>query len=165
MSATSSAMHTRIPPLPEIGHPEAWYAKRVHEADRDSDSHGHEAYKVGQYITLGLDPHLEWEDKLKYFRHALKRHCAPPPLPDDTVWLFYRQLADLIRQHAGQEALKIACTEDDLYATRIGIGQTRDLIENEAEVFFRRLIPFDECPEWFNQTDYDQLKLIRNQWI
>jgi hypothetical protein len=165
MSATSSVMHARIPPLPEIGHPEAWYAKRVHEADRDGDAHAHEAYKVGQYITLGLDSHLEWEDKLKYFRHALKRHCTPPPLPDDSVWLFYRQLADLIRQYAGQEALKIASTEDDLYATRIGIGQTREQIENEAEVFFRRLIPFDECPEWFNQTDYDQLKLIRNQWI
>jgi hypothetical protein len=163
--STTSVMHPRLPPLPEIGHPEAWYAKRVHEADRDGDTHAHEAFKVGQYITLGLDQRLEWEDKLKYFKHALKRHCSPPPLPDDAVWLFYRQLADLVRQYAGQEALKIACQEDDLYATRIGIGQTREQIENEAEVFFRRLITADECPNWFNETDYDQLKLIRNQWI
>ena len=155
----------QLPALPEIGHPEAWYAKRVHQADAMGDMHAHEAYKVGQYITLGLDPHLEWEEKLKYFKHALKRHCQPPPLPDDTVWMFYRQLTDLVRQHAGQEALRIASAEDDRYATRVGIGQKREQIEDEAEVFFKRLIPTDECPNWFNEMDYDQLKLIRNQWI
>ena len=158
-------MQNRLPTLPEIGHPEAWYAKKVHEADHWGDKHAHEAYKVGQYVTLGMDPHLEWEEKLKYFKHALKRHCQPPPLPDDNVWMFYRQLTDLVRQHAGQEALRLASTEDDLYATRINMGQTRDDIENEAEVFFSRLCPTDECPAWFNQSDYDQLKLIRNQWI
>jgi hypothetical protein len=160
-----SVMHTQLPTLPEIGHPEAWYAKKVHEADAYHDKHAHEAYKVGQYVTLGLDPHLEWEEKLKYFKHALKRHCQPPPLPDDAVWMFYRQLTELVRQHAGQEALRIASAEDDLYATRINMGQTQEQIENEAEVFFSRLIPSDECPQWFNQADYDQLKLIRNQWI
>lgn len=160
-----SAMQIQLPPLPEIGHPEAWYARRVQEADKAGDAHAHEAYKVGQYVTLGLDPHLEWEEKLKYFRHALKRHCTPPPFPDDAIWLFYRQLADLVRQYAGQEALKLASTEDDMYAARLAMGQTREQIEDEAEVFFKRLIPTDECPDWFTQSDYDQLKLIRNQWI
>jgi hypothetical protein len=154
----------QLPPLPEIGHPEAYYAKQVHLADKIGDRHGHEAYKVGQYVTLALDPHLSWEEKLKYFKHALKRHCVPPPLPDDDVWMFYRGLADLVRQHAGQEALRLASIEDDLYAARLAMGQTRENIENDAESFFQRLCP-PECPEWFNEEDYGQLKLIRDQWI
>ena len=154
----------QLPPLPQIGHPEAYYAKQVHLADRNSDRHSHEANKVGQYVTLALDPHLTWDEKLKYFRHALKRHCVPPPLPDDDVWMFYRSLADLVRQYAGQEALRLTSTEDDLYAARVSMGQTREKIEDEAEQFFARIVP-GECPEWFNEEDYGQLKLIRDQWI
>jgi hypothetical protein len=153
-----------FPALPEIGHPESWYAKRVHEADRAGEVHKREAYKVGQYITLALDPHLNWEEKLKYFRHALKRHCAPPPLPDDDVWMFYRSLQNLVRQNAGQEALRLASTEDDLYAARLAMGQLREKLEEDAEDFFARLVP-PECPDWFNEEDYQQLKLIRDQWI
>ena len=153
-----------FPPLPEIGHPETYYAKQVHRADKRGDQHAHEAYKVGQYVTLGLNPYLPWPDKLKYFRHALKRHCVPPPLPDDDVWMFYRGLADLVRKYAGQEALRLASTEDDLYAARLGMGQTREKIEDEAESFFAKLVPH-ELPEWFNEEDYGQLKLIRDQWI
>jgi len=153
-----------LPALPEIGHPESWYAKRVHEADRAGEVHKREAYKVGQYITLAMDPHLNWEEKLKYFRHALKRHCVPPPLPDDAVWMFYRGLQDLVRQHAGVEALRLASTEDDLYAARLAMGQTRDKLEDDAEDFFARLVP-PECPDWFNEEDFQQLKLIRDQWI
>lgn len=154
----------QFPPLPQIGLPESHYAKQVHLADRIGDRHGHEANKVGQYITLAMDPHLNWEEKLKYFRHALKRHCAPPPLPDDDVWMFYRSLADLVRQYAGLEALRLASVEDDLYAARINMGQTRDKIEEDAEQFFGRLVPAN-CPDWFNEDDYAQLKLIRDQWI
>jgi len=72
-----------FPPMPEIGRPEAYYAKHVHRADKLNDLHSHEAFKVGQYITLGLNPYLSWPEKLKYFRHALNRHCNPPPYPDD----------------------------------------------------------------------------------
>ena len=150
--------------MPEIGLPESVYANKVHQADKIGDKHAHEAYKVGQYITLAVDPRLTWEGKLKYFRHALKRHCVPPPLPDDDVWMFYRSLADLVRQYAGQEALRLASTEDDLYAARINMGQTRETIENEAEEFFGSLVP-SECPDYFNEEDYGQLKLIRDQWI
>ena len=164
----SMAQPTRqFPPMPEIGHPESHYARLVHAADRCGDIHAHEAAKVGQYITLGLDPSLTWESKLKYFRHALKRHCVPPPYPDDEVWLFYQQLADQVRQFSGQEALRIASREDDLYAARLGMGQTRERIEDDAEQFFGRLLGTlsDQCPEWFNETDWSQLKLIRDQWI
>ncbi len=153
-----------FPPLPEIGRPESWYAKRAHEADKRNNLEAHAAYKVGQYITLGLDPHLSWEEKLRYFRHALKRHCQPPPLPDDETWAFYSSLAALVREYAGREALRIASTEDDMYAAREAMGQSLEEIENDAEIFFARLIP-PECPEWFDEEDYYQLKLIRDQWI
>ena len=160
-----SAQQTRqFPPLPEIGHPESYYAQKVHSADRVGDRHGHEAYKVGQYVTLGMDQRLTWEEKLKYFSHALKRHCMPPPLPDDDVWMFYRGLADLVRRYAGQEALRMASQEDDLYAARLSMGQTREKIENEAEEFFAKIVP-PECPDWLNEEDYQQLRLIRDQWI
>jgi hypothetical protein len=153
-----------LPSLPEIGHPESYYSRKCHEAERAGDVHKREAYKVGQYVTLAVDPHLEWEGKLKYFKHAIKRHCVPPPLPDEPVWLFYRSLANLVREHAGREALRMASTEDDLYAARISMGQTREKIEDEAEEFFARIIPA-EMAEWFNEEDYNQLKLIRDQWI
>lgn len=156
----------RMPEMPEIGHPESYYAKRCHEADHRNDHNAHEAGKVGQYVTLALDGSLQWEQKLKYFQHALKRHCSPPPYPDDEVWMFYQQLADLVRQHAGAEALRLASLEDDLYAARIQMGQTREKIEDDAETFFGRILGSGEnCPEWFNETDWSQLKLIRDQWI
>src|ERR1700733_5185134 len=97
-----------IPPLPEVGLPESYYAKRVKDADRSGKHHAREAYKVGQFITLGLNRRLEWEKKLRYFRHALRSHCQPPPLPSEKLWMFYGQLADLVRQHAGAEALRLA---------------------------------------------------------
>jgi hypothetical protein len=156
----------QLPQMPEIGKPEAYYAKHVHDADKAADVHAHEAYKVGQYVTLALDPHLTWDEKLRYFKHALKRHCVPPPYPDDDVWMFYKNLADLVRQYSGQEALKIASAEDDLYAARISMGQTRETIEDEAEVFFQKLLGNAEsCPDWFSESDWSQLKLIRDQWI
>lgn len=154
--------------MPEIGRPESFYAKLVHKADKAGEIHSHEAYKVGQYVTLAMDPHLTWEEKLKYFRHAIKRHCNPPPYPDDEVWMFYQQLADLVRQYAGQECLRLASLEDDLYAARLSMGQSREKIEDDAETFFGRLLGTgagEACPDWFNESDWSQLRLIRDQWI
>lgn len=163
----SSMQPTRtLPAMPEIGRPESYYAKLVHTADRQGDTHAHEAAKVGQYVTLAMDPSLTWEEKLKYFQHALKRHCVPPPYPDDDVWMFYQQLAELVRAYCGHEALRLSSLEDDLYAARLSMGQNRDKIEDDAEQFFARLIGAgDTSPEWFNETDWHQLKLIRDQWI
>jgi hypothetical protein len=155
--------HT-FPPMPEIGHPETWYAKKIHEADKHGEVYVHEALKVGQYVTLALDPHLSWDEKLRYFKHALKRHCQPPPLPDEETKDFYGSLAALVREHAGREALRLASLEDDMYATRKAMGQSEEDIENDAEVFFTRLLP-DHCPDYWDHEDYDQLKLIRDQWI
>ena len=156
----------KLPRMPEIGYPESHYARKIRQADLESDHHAHEAYKVAQYITLAMSPRLPWSDKLRYFRHALRRHCNTPPLPTDEVWIFYKDLADLVRRHAGQEALRLALAEDDLYTTRIAMGTPRERIEEEAEQFFGKLLPHqDHCPEHFNDEDWSQLKMIRNQWI
>lgn len=156
----------QLPPIPEIGHPEAYYARAVHKADKRGDVHAREAAKVGQYITLANDPHLRWEKKLRYYAHAIRRHCNPPPLPDEQVWLFYRQLAHLVRDYAGQEALRLASREDDQYAMRLKMGGTRERIEADAEKFFRDLMGEGEnCPEHFHDEDWHQLKLLRGQWM
>jgi len=156
---------TTLPALPRIGRRESYYAGLARRAAEAGDMHARAAAKVGQYITIANNPDLNWEGKLAHYQHCLKRHCVPPPWPDDEMWLFYRGLADLVRQHAGQVALRLASAEDDLYAARLAMGQDRERIEDDAEEFFVRLIPGDGCPEWFNEADYDMLKLIRNQWI
>lgn len=153
-----------LPAMPTIGHPESFYARRIHEADKHNNHHAHEAWKVGQYVTLAMDVNLTWEQKLRYFQHALKRHCVPPPYPDDDVWSFYCELAQLVRTHAGTEALRLASQEDDRYAVRVDMGEDRDAVSDEAELFFGKMIP-DPCPAWFHKDDYAQLKMIRDQWI
>jgi hypothetical protein len=155
-----------FPPMPLIGLPESDYGRLVREADAAGNPFAHEAAKVGQYITLALDHHLEWSAKLRYFEHALKRHCVPPPVPDESVWIFYRELADLVRHHAGQEALRIASQEDDMFATRLEMGISRETIEKEAEDFFSHLMGIgDKRPNWFTEEDWGHMKLIRDQWI
>jgi hypothetical protein len=154
-----------LPALPEIGHSEAYYAKHCRYADRRGDQHAHEAYKVGQYITLARDPHLSWEEKLRYLRHALTRHCYPPALPDEEVWMFYRKLADLVRTHAGIEALRLASQEDDRFAQLVKDGTRPEDLQEEAEIFFLRIIPSPKCPDWFHAGDYAQLCLMRDQWV
>ncbi|MGA3067055.1 MAG: hypothetical protein ABSF29_09435 [Tepidisphaeraceae bacterium] len=155
-----------FPSMPTIGLPESEYSRLVRQADAIGNPFAHEAAKVGQYITLGLDPHLEWSSKVRYFEHALKRHCVPPAVPDEPVWVFYRSLADLVRQYAGREALRLASNEDDLYATRIQMDIPRETIEAEAELFFADLVGAgDKRPDWFSEEDWVQLKLLRDQWI
>jgi hypothetical protein len=153
-----------LPPMPEIGHSEGYYAKQVIRADKAENQHVREAAKVGQYITLALDSHLEWEKKLRYFQHALRRHCVAPPLASEKVWIFYAQLANLVRQYAGLEALRLASKEDDLYAKRLAMGQLREKITGEAEDFLESIMGEGGRPPHFNQEDWEQLKLIRNQW-
>jgi hypothetical protein len=155
-----------FPTMPEIGQSESYYAKIARQADADGNMYAHEAAKVGQYITLALDTHLEWPAKLRYFQHALKRHCVPPPVPDESVWVFYRDLADLVRRYAGYEALRLASSEDDMYATRLALGADRPAVESDAEMFFGLLLGTgDKRPDWVSEDDWAQLKLIREQWI
>jgi len=155
-----------FPPPPEIGRSESYYSKLIRQADAEGSPFAHSAAKVGQYITLALDPHLDWPGKLRYFQHTLTRHCVPPPIPDEPVWIFYHELADLVRQYAGHEALRLASIEDDLYDRRVRLGSNRAQVESEAEVFFTMLLGnHSKRPDWFNEVDWDQLKMLRNQWI
>ncbi len=157
-------MRSRIPKMPEIGHSEAYYATYGRRAERHGEQHLHESFKVGQYVTLALDPHLQWEDKLRYFRHALNRHCQAPPFPEEDVWLFYRDLANLVRHQAGREALRLACLEDDRWAREVEMGRPRDKISDEAAIFFRRLMPQAECPDWCTEDDWRQMRMLRDAW-
>jgi hypothetical protein len=166
MGTTSMAQARQLPPMPPIGQPESFYARQVQFADKMADPHAHEAYKVGQYVTLATDPRLPWESKLKYFDHALRRHCIPPPLPDEDVWMFYRSLADLVRQYAGLEALKMASMRDDEFAQRAAAGERRENISEDAEEFFEKLMGLGmHKPSHFTDEDWNQLKLIRDQWV
>jgi hypothetical protein len=152
--------------LPEIGLDEREYTRLVKLADQQNNPHLHEAHKVGMYVTLAVSPTLPWPEKLRYFKHALNRHCNPPPFPDEATWLFYRELANLVKQYAGAEALRLASKEDDFYAARLSIGQSREKIEAEAEEFFTSLIgDFNRPPDWLTDEDFATIKMIRDQWI
>jgi hypothetical protein len=152
--------------MPPIGRPESFYARQVQLSDKLGDLHLHEASKVGQYVTLATDPRLPWPQKLKYFDHALRRHCNPPPLPDDQIWMFYQQLSNLVRFHCGEQALRLASAQDDEYARSIDAGEPRAKVVSEARHFFYELMTLDNHkPSHFNEDDWMQLKLIRDQWI
>lgn len=155
-----------FPPLPEIGLPESHYAKLAHQADRAGNLFGREAAKVGQYVTLALSPALDWPSKQRYFDHALRRHCVSPPLPDEEVWLFFQRLADLVRQYAGREALRLACAEDEYYMSLRKSGVPRSATSLKAEIFFNTLLGLDgHRPNYFIEEDWAQLKLIRAHWV
>jgi hypothetical protein len=154
-----------IPKMPELGHSEAYYCRAAHDSEKLHDDLAHEGAKVGQYVTLAMGSTLVWEEKQRYLRHALNRHCVPPRIAEDEVWGFYKDLQNMVRDVAGQEAMRIASTEDDLYAALMAMGHPRAEIEERAEVFFKRMIPSEQCPDWFHEEDYAQLKVIRDQWI
>lgn len=153
-----------VPPMPEIGLAESQYGQLVRAAEREGDTLARDAAKVGQYITLAGEPSLHWEDKLRYLRHTLFRHCVPPKFADDTIWMFYKDLANLVRIHAGAQALRTASREDDHYALQLQLGEPRSSVEDQADLFFATLVPH-RCPVWLNQEDYEQLTLIRDHWI
>ncbi len=156
----------RLPAIPELGLDEHVYAQLARDADHRGDRHAREAAKVALYITLADDPHMPWDEKLRHYTHALNRHCHPPQFADDHLWSFYRELSKLTKSHCGQEALRLASKEDDFYAARLTMGQSRDAIENEAELFFDKLIGRgDHCPTYMLEDDFEMVRMIRDQWI
>ena len=154
-----------IPPMPPIGHPESYYARQIHRADKYGQTHIRESLKVGQYVTLGIDPHLRWEQKRRYFEHAIRRHCCPPPLAPEYLWLFYMQLKDMVKQYAGQEAMKICSREDDRLAERVRLGESRARISEDARAFFRQLMGEGKKPDYFSEDDWHQLAVLRDNWL
>ena len=152
-------------PLPVIGHPETWYAKHIEQADAAGDPLAHCAYKVGQYVTLALDPKRSWEDKTKHFRHTLKHHCHPTGECDEETLAFFQKLADLVCRYASQEAMRLARQEHDGYTMRAEMGVPRDTLVEEAEVFFPTLMGHGNRPEFLSDQAFNVIRELRDKWI
>lgn len=153
-----------LPRLPDIGRHESYYAEMIRRADCAGDAIAHESWKVGQYVTMGLDPALSWQRKAKCFDHAYRHHCHPPEVRDEHVPAFFASLANLLREHAGAEALRVASREDDRFALRLSGGEDRVAVRADARAYFDAMLPADDCPDWLGEEDYDQFLLIRSQW-
>jgi hypothetical protein len=95
----------------------------------------------------------------------VQRHCAPPPYADPACEAFYDRLADFVRLHAGQEAIRIASLEDDRYAMRLRNGEPRAKLVEEGRLFFDKLLgPDVSRPDLFAEDTWKVLQMIRNQW-
>jgi hypothetical protein len=155
----------RFHPLPVIGYPESYYYKHIKQADEAGDIMAHNAHKVGQYVTLGLDQKRDWEERTKYFNHTLKHHCVSPPDADEETKAFYQKLRDLVCRYASQEARRMARQESDSYEMRVEMGLPRENLVEEAEVFFPKLLGHGPCPEYFNKDVYDEIRALRDKWL
>ena len=155
-----------LPDIPAVGLAESHYARLARHAERRGDQLARSAAKVGQYVTLALDPSWPWRRKRRSFDHCLRRHCRAPGYSGNGVWQFYRDLAGVVRLHAGQEAVRLACQQDDAYDRRRRAGASRKAIRADAEPFFAELLCCgDDIPKWFTQSDFRQLRMIRGQWV
>ena len=152
-------------PLPVIGHPEAFYLKHIQQAEASGDPHARASHKIGQHVTSALDPKLSWEQKHKRFVHCLHHYCVAPPDADEGIRGFYQKLADLVRRHAGQEALHLARARHGEYQRRLRAGESRDAIENDAELFFPTLLGHETRPEWCGSEAWNQISGLRDQWV
>lgn len=156
-----------LPPMPRIGLPEETYLHVAHKAERNGDDLLFEAAKVGQYVSLAVRKQdAPWESKLKYFRHALKRHCQPPEHADEMTKEWFKKLSNFVKAHIGAEALRLAGEADDRFEARQSMGQSTDDIADDAEKFFEMVCPMCEtCPPIYNEEDWQQLKIYRDRWV
>ena len=152
-------------PLPVIGHPPAFYDRHIKQAEASGDVHARASHKVGQYVTEGLDPNVPWEHKMKCFRHAMKHHCVAPEGADEHLQAFYKKLGDLVRRHAGQEALHAAQRFSAEATRRVSAGESRAQVEDEADDFFIGLLGHERTPEWCSKEIAEQIGRIRQQWV
>jgi hypothetical protein len=155
-----------FPPMPQLGQSEAYYKELVRQAEQNHQVHAREAAKVGQYVTLGIQEDTDPASKMKFFRHAIRKHCVPPPISDVGVEGFYERLGDFVRLHAGRQALRVASIEDDRFAMRERDGESHEKLVAEAQVFFEKLLGPDGLrSDLFTDDDWRQLTMIRHQWI
>lgn len=151
--------------MPEVGLDPHVYARDARLAKERNDHAAHESAKVGMYLTLAAEPSLRWKDRLRYFRHALDRHCEPPPFATERQWLFYKDLAHLVREHCGRTALKLCSRWDDDLAARLAAGEPREQLADEAGVYFAKFLPDSVCPDWFLEQDWRDMEIMRDQWV
>lgn len=156
----------QMPDVPPVGLEESHYTHLARQAERMNDTLARDAAKVGQYVTLALNDEWPWPKKRRSFDHCLRRHCRAPAYADNDVWQFYRKLADVVREHAGAEALRLASAEDDRYEFRRRHGDPRADIKADAAEFFGELLCCgDDVPKWFSPDDFRQIRMIRSQWV
>lgn len=156
----------RLPPLPEIGHDEHVYAAQARIADENADRPLRDAAKVGLYISLAIHRPMKWADKLRHFQHALDKHCHTSRTADARIWNFYHSLAHLVKEHCGQEALRLASEKDDVYAARLKSGVSRDEVRESARIFFAKLIGDGRVlPDHMLPDEFLMIRMIRDQWI
>ena len=156
-----------LPPMPKIGLEEDQYLKVAKRAEASGDDLLHEVAKVGQYVTLAVRrPDEKWKKKIKFFHHALKRHCQAPEHADEITKKWFKKLAAFVRHHAGLEALRIANEMNDCFNMRVEMGQSRDDIADDAEEFFESVCPYcDTCPPLYNEAEWVELKALRDEWV
>ena len=152
-------------PMPVIGHPPAWYERHIKQAEASGDVHARASHKVGQYVTEALDPKVPWEHKLKCFKHAMKHHCHAPAGSDEHLQTFYTKLCELVRRHAGTEALHQAQKFHANAQVRLNAGTPRAEIEDEADTFFESLFGHERQPEWCTKEAAEQISRIMQQWV
>jgi hypothetical protein len=152
-------------PLPVIGHAAAFYEKHIQQAETAGDRHARAAHKVGLHVTNALGHNLPWEEKLKHFTHSLGHYCVAPPDADDGLVSFYQKLGDLVRRHAGQEALHIARKRHEEFNRRLKAGEDRDKIEDDAETFFFDLLGHGGRPDWCSREAWGAIVAWRDQWV
>lgn len=155
----------RFHPMPVIGHPPAFYERHAAQADAASDRHAKAGHKVGQHVTAALDPVMSWAEKHKRFCHCLKNYCVAPTEADEALASYYHKLADLVRRHAGHEALTTGRHHHQEYMKRLKAGETKDQIADDAEVFFFNLLGHSQCPDWCSREAWSQLTEWRDYWV
>jgi len=156
-----------LTPMPKVGLEEEMYLKVAKRAEKAGDDLLHEVAKVGQYVTLAIRrPDEKWGKKVKFFHHALKRHCKAPEHADDITKQWFKKLSTFVKHHAGQEALRITGEMDDCFNMRLEMSQSRDDIADDAEAFFEKVCPYCEtCPPLYNEEDWRQLCDFRDRWV
>ena len=152
-------------PLPVIGHAATWYERHIKDAEARGDVHARASHKVGQYVSEAIDPKTPWEHKLKCFKHAMKHHCHAPEGADEHLKTFYTKLCELVRRHAGNEALHAAQRFHQNAQVRLHAGTPRSSIEDEADDFFTHLLGHERTPEWCTREVAEQIARIRDQWV
>lgn len=166
MAATHNTRSpTQFHPMPVIGYPASFYDKHVKQAEAAGDRHAKAAHKVGQYVTAALDPQMSWDEKLRRYCHALERYCKPPENADEGLTSFYHKLGDVVRRHAGQEAMHSARQHHQEYLKRLKAGEPREAIEEDAEAYFFDLLGHAQCPNWCSRDAWNQITEWRDYWV
>jgi hypothetical protein len=152
-------------PMPVIGHPEIFYVKHIKQAEETGAFHAREAYKVGRYVTLAIDPKLPWEEKIRYFKHVLKHHVTAPDGSDPETQQYYHKLLDLVKRYASQEAVKSIKHESDRLREMRQRGESLEKVRIEAGAALSRVIgDHAACPHWMRPDAWEQVKMIQRQW-